>query len=574
MKKKISIVLVLTLCMVSISLATEGIWTTKADMPTGRWELSTCVVDGKIYAIGGAGPVYQALRTVEEYDPPTDTWTTKSEMPTARQGLSTSVVNGKIYAIGGGVSYSSSYSSVKVFSTVEEYDPVTDTWMRKADMPTARGWHSASVLDGRIYVIGGSSADPSGGTAILAVEVYDPATDTWTQKGNIPRRIGAGWTSVVCKKIYAFGGYGGLDNVHEYDPATDTWTRKANMPARRCGLSTSVVGRKIYAIGGHPGNSPYRALATVEVYDPATDTWTTAPDMLTGRCGVRTSVVGGKIYAFGGYMNAWLGAMCVTVEEYDTGLNVSSPDFNGDGKVDIGDLIILIESWSQDDPMCDIAPWPFGGDCIVDTLDLELLMSYWEQTVDDPTLAAHWALDEVEGDIAYDSAGLSDALIIGDPVWQPDAGRVNGALQLDGIDDYIITGAPLNPSDGPFSVLAWIIGGAPGQVVISQQGAANWLVADAVGNLMTELKGAGRTATPLQSQTIITDGYWHRIGFVWDGSKRTLYVDGAAVAEDTQDGLGSSDSGLYIGCGKNMEAGTYWSGLIDDVRIYSRVVRP
>jgi hypothetical protein len=50
----------------------DGIWTTKADMPTGRWELSTCVVDGKIYAIGGAGPSYQALRTLEVYDPVTD----------------------------------------------------------------------------------------------------------------------------------------------------------------------------------------------------------------------------------------------------------------------------------------------------------------------------------------------------------------------------------------------------------------------------------------------------------------------------------------------------------------------
>jgi hypothetical protein len=61
---------------------------------------------------------------------------------------------------------------------------------------------------------------------------------------------------------------------------------------------------------------------------------------------------------------------------------------------------------------------------------------------------------------------------------------------------------------------------------------------------------------------------------VWDGSHRTLYVDGGSVAEDTQDGLSGSDSGLYIGCGKAMEAGTYWSGLIDDVRLYNRAVKP
>jgi hypothetical protein len=78
----------------------------------------------------------------------------------------------------------------------------------------------------------------------------------------------------------------------------------------------------------------------------------------------------------------------------------------------------------------------------------------------------------------------------------------------------------------------------------------------------------------LLSQTNITDDIWHRIGLVRDGSLRTLYVDGVVAAEDTQDGLGGSDSGLYIGTGKSMESGTYFSGLIDDLRIYNRPVTP
>jgi len=186
-------------------------------------------------------------------------------------------------------------------------------------MPTERGWHSANVLDGKIYIIGGckSSIGPSGDPAILAVDVYDPATDSWTQKGNIPRKIAAGSTSVANKKIYAYGGYGGLDEVHEYNPITDTWTSKTAMPTKRCDFSGSVVDGKIYAIGGHPGLSPYQALATVEVYNPSKDSWETASDMLTGRCGVSTSVVDGKIYAFGGYTGTWIGPICVTVEEYD-----------------------------------------------------------------------------------------------------------------------------------------------------------------------------------------------------------------------------------------------------------------
>ncbi len=572
MKKTISLVLVLALGLASVSLAAEGIWTTKSDMPTGRWELSTCVVDGKIYAIGGAGPVYQALRTVEEYDPATDTWTTKSDMPTARQGLSTSVVDGKIYAIGGGASPSGSYSWAETFSTVEEYDPATDTWTRKSEMPTARGWHSANVLDGRIYVIGGSSSVPSGGTAILAVEVYEPATDSWTQKGDIPARIGAGFTSVVDGKIYAFGGYGGLGKVHEYDPVTDTWIQKADMPTRRCGLSTSVVNGKIYAIGGHPGSSPYPGLATVEVYDPATDTWTTAPDMPTGRCGVRTSVVDGKIYAVGGYMGTWLGPMCVTVEEYDP--NPLVVDFNGDGIVDCADMCMMIDHWRTDEPLYDIGPRPFG-DGIVDVQDLIVLAEY---LLTYPGAVAYWKLDETEGDIAYDSVAVNDAVVFGDAVWQPTGGHVDGALQLDGIDDYVSTPFILDPADAVFSVFAWIKGTTPGQVIISQTGGTNWLLADpSEGKLRTSLlrPGGGRTAPqPLISEFIITDGNWHRVGFVWDGSQRILYVDGVAVAEDTQTGLESSEGGLYIGAGKNLDAGSFFSGLIDDVRIYDRAVSP
>jgi N-acetylneuraminic acid mutarotase len=88
--------------MTSISLAQGDAWTTKASMPTPRYGLSTSVVDGKIYAIGGGRADSWDLSTVEAYDPATDTWTTKAPMSRARGSLSTSVVDGKIYAIGGG----------------------------------------------------------------------------------------------------------------------------------------------------------------------------------------------------------------------------------------------------------------------------------------------------------------------------------------------------------------------------------------------------------------------------------------------------------------------------------------
>jgi len=289
-------------------------WTARAPMPTARWLHSTSVVDGKIYAIGGGSQYGSgALRTVEEYDPVTDTWTTKSVMPTARQAISTSVVDREIYAIGG-VAFST--GTTEINSTVEEYNPATNKWTTKSGMPTARGFHSASVVEGRIYVIGGSLSHTS--ITINALEVYEPATDTWTPKSDIPRPIICGFTAVVDGKIYAIGGEGSGNGqrVDEYDPVTDTWTQKTNMPTSRTDLSGSVLDEKIYAIGGDNSDNYLDILATVEVYDPATDTWTAETDMPTARVGLRTSMVDGKIYAIGGLTN-WDDIACGKVEVYN-----------------------------------------------------------------------------------------------------------------------------------------------------------------------------------------------------------------------------------------------------------------
>ncbi len=248
-------------------------------------------------------------------------------------------------------------------------------------------------------------------------------------------------------------------------------------------------------------------------------------------------------------------------------------DFSGDGTVNIADLLRLIESWGQEDPTIDVGPMPWG-DGVVDAADLEVLMSYWGQEIPNPALIAHWKLDETEGTVAADSLGDNDGIVTGVPLWRPKGGQVDGALELDGAS-FVATKSVLSPSDGPFSIFAWVKGGTPGQVVISQQEGVNWLMADpATGALMTELQSGGRNSKALHSDAIITDGAWHCVGFTWDGSKRTLYVDGIAVAQDTQSDLAGSTGGLNIGAGSTLAPGTFWSGLIDDVWIYKCVVKP
>jgi N-acetylneuraminic acid mutarotase len=320
-----------------------GTWTQKADMPTARYMAGSTVVDGKIYVVGGAPVQYGISAVVEEYDPATDTWTRRADMPTARQLLVAAAVDGIIYAIGGWT------DPVDNNWDVEAYDPATDTWTKKADMPTSRSPSAIAVVDGIIYVIGGYGVDDE---VLSVVEAYDPATDKWTKKADMPTaRYNAG-ACVVDGRIYVSGGCIEWTNerpcvptVEVYDPATDNWTQVSDMPLPKYMHSASVVDGKMYIIGGMNnavvklleegkiGSDEFlKLLTTIHVYDPATDTWITAGDFPNSRSAHAAAVVDGKIYAIGG---AWgpQNTVFSTVYEYDLGLSDNIAVTNPAGKL-------------------------------------------------------------------------------------------------------------------------------------------------------------------------------------------------------------------------------------------------
>ncbi|MBN2131136.1 MAG: SMP-30/gluconolactonase/LRE family protein, partial [Sedimentisphaerales bacterium] len=254
-----------------------------------------------------------------------------------------------------------------------------------------------------------------------------------------------------------------------------------------------------------------------------------------------------------------------------------SPDFNADQRVDFLDYARLVQSWKRDDPNVDLGPTTLG-DGVVDLRDMALLADNWLDEVLSGGLKAYWKLDETAGASAYDSTGAFDATVIGDLLWQPDGGRTGGALELDGVDDYVSAPFVLDPAEGAFSVFAWIKGTMPGQVILSQDGSADWLSTDPLeGKLSTGVcPPAGRFSTPpLVAPLTVTDGHWHRVGLVWAGSARILYVDGVEAARDLLSGqLKESRAGLHIGAGKGLGPESFWSGLIDDVRLYDCVIVP
>jgi len=263
-------------------------------------------------------------------------------------------------------------------------------------------------------------------------------------------------------------------------------------------------------------------------------------------------------------------------------------DFNGDGLVDGDDVGEMFDHWHQDAPAYDVAPPPFG-DGIVDIEDLIVVSEHLFYEILPVDLMAYWKFDEADGGIAYNAIGKFDGVLNGDPQWQPDGGMNTGVLSFDGTDDYVVTPFVIDPALGSFSVLAWIKGGAPGQVILAQssgllteEGGVNWLMADPTdGALRTDLKNPeviGRNASPagppLISAAVMTDGNWHQIGFVRDADNRILYVDGVEVARDTAAGLEPSEGGLYIGAASPLEPGTFFMGLIDDLRMYATALSP
>ena len=255
---------------------------------------------------------------------------------------------------------------------------------------------------------------------------------------------------------------------------------------------------------------------------------------------------------------------------------IGSVDFNSDGNVNFEDFCYLAAYFGDNEPPAAIPPLPFG-DGTADARDVAALFDHW---LEDVLALAHWRLDEAEGDVAYDDAGDKDGVRHGDPNWRATGGSMGGALEFDGIDDYVSTDYILDPAEGPFSVYAWVKGGGPQEVVISQSnGMGNgwsWLCVDSAGNLMTDLraKAARGFHPPLISDFAITDGDWRRIGVVWDGTYRYLYVDGAEVKKDSepQPPLSGADGGLYFGAANTLSPETHWLGLIDDIRIYDMVV--
>ena len=229
-------------------------WTAFADFPNGGLEKPACAfINGKLYVADGWDGSGNNSAALYIYDPSTDSWTTGADNPNSQGGGAAGVaLNGKLYVIGG----CQNGSSCPGDSSVEVYDPSSDSWSAAADYPAVIAWQSCGAIAGEIYCAGGIAS----GSETPNTYVYDPSTDTWTGGlAPIPVASGGLWgsafTATADGQLLVQDGV--TDNFatvtnegFAYDVASDSWSSLPNSsvttyrPGSSCGF---------YQVGGQDG---------------------------------------------------------------------------------------------------------------------------------------------------------------------------------------------------------------------------------------------------------------------------------------------------------------------------------
>ena len=257
--------------------------------------------------------------------------------------------------------------------------------------------------------------------------------------------------------------------------------------------------------------------------------------------------------------------------------SIARGDVNRDCRVNLGDILQLSAHWMTDEPSSDIAPFPVV-DGTVNLLDFAAVGQNWmTRYINTAGLVASWQFDEGTGDTANDSSGNNHTgILTGMDHSDWVVGQFGSALDFDGIDDHVaIADYKGIAGSTPRTCTAWVKTTTTGTIMgWGPTGPAlRWIITlDSGGHLRIEIGGGA-----IVGSTVVTDGNWHHLAAVSDGTNLEnilIYVDGidntpdtpGSLAIDTQP-VGDVTIGVSI-------LNRYFDGQIDDVRIYDRALTP
>lgn len=231
-------------------------------------------------------------------------WDRLADSPVARFEPGTLVIDGSIYTFGGFFN-----QQIQATASVAAYDPLTDTWSAKADLPAATT-HIGILQEGRnVWILGGFEGD-NPGVAVSDVWIYNIDTDSWSAGPSLPRPIAAGASVIMGTEVHYYGGCeADRDTVTGdhwvYDLAAPGlgWQPRAAMPQPRCHHSGAALGGELWAIGGQLNHDTNPTdTRWVHAYDPVMDSWRLGPLLPGPRSHFEpgTFVDGGNLYIAGG----------------------------------------------------------------------------------------------------------------------------------------------------------------------------------------------------------------------------------------------------------------------------------
>ena len=218
-------------------------WTSGTPIPVGIFGPATAVLKSQIYLVGG----YSGLgpeNITQIYNPSTNTWTSGVMFPSTVNQAGAAVVKGVLYVIGG--SYT---GSVTQTNEVFAFSPKTNSWIQKASMHEQREGPGIAVENGIIYAIGGYN---NANGFLSSMESYNPATDTWTEEA--PMLVGEysvsagriGTAIVIADGVESSGNEG---DTESYNDQSNQWTSLAADPMPRGNTCGAAIGKKLYVAG-------------------------------------------------------------------------------------------------------------------------------------------------------------------------------------------------------------------------------------------------------------------------------------------------------------------------------------
>jgi len=281
-------------------------WSERADLLLPRSESSIAVLGDHLYVIGGYPGARITSDSVQVYDSRSDTWELGPPLPRPLHHTMAAVVDGRLYVIGGEAGNPTPGESV-FQDSVYLLDEQAGTWLPRASMPTARSGGGSGVIDGKIYVAGGR---PPRGSDLA---VYDPAADQWTVLPDVPTQRNHLGVAALYGRLYVAGGrFGGgvgsemTDVLEIYDPATMTWSKGAPMLAPRAGVASVEAFGCMFLVGGEGNTADPRGVFNQnEWYNPGDNSWHSDPPLPLAIHGLTgAGFLNGGIYIPGGATRA------------------------------------------------------------------------------------------------------------------------------------------------------------------------------------------------------------------------------------------------------------------------------